>query len=341
MKQQQERAEEAGSAPPPLRSFDIDRRAELWVAGEPARQGESVSRAISQFSPLNVVPEVWKRIEHLVTTSVEQAEPTSVYSAKSLMTVVTQLVVWVDSLGLPLEPHVVFHPDNIDRFASEGCARLASGTQHNYRTQLRAVGAAVIGSEYFPPPPLPLKRSAPLEPYSLEDIAALRAWCRGLPTERYRRNIEVILAFGLGAGLPSQELIRLVGTDVRRDDDGVSVTVIGARGREVPVLDDWAEEVAGLAQSAGEGPIFLPERAVITRRQIPNFIARCPKGDAPGLNVNRLRNTWIVTHLSAGTHLLALAEAAGVEPSQVVKLSHYASAPNAESARRMLRGPHR
>ena len=183
-----------------------------------------------------------------------------------------------------------------------------------------------------------MKRSTPLEPYSPAETAALRSWCRGLPTERYRHNVEVILAFGLGAGLPSQELIRLVGTDVTRDDDGVTIRVIGGHAREVPVLSVWADEVTALARGAGDGPIFLSERSMITRRQIPNFIARCPKGDALGLNVNRLRNTWIVGQLSAGTHLLALSHAAGVDPTQVVKLARYATGPGAEAAVRMLRG---
>jgi len=48
---------------------------------------------------------------------VKQAEPTTVYGAQALMTVVTELVVWLDTLGLPLDPAVVFHPDTIDRFA--------------------------------------------------------------------------------------------------------------------------------------------------------------------------------------------------------------------------------
>ena len=346
---EQEHSDELGQSAPadlvvstlgtPLQSFYADREAEHWVAGEPARPAESVTKAIKQFSPLSVPGEVWRRIEDLVKSSVRQAEPTSVYSAKALMTVVTQLVIWIDSLGLPLEPEVVFHPDNIDRFASEGCARLKSGSQHNYRTQLRSVGAAVLGPELFPPPPLPLKRSAPLEPYSPADVVALRSWCRGLPTERYRHNVEVLLAFGLGAGLPSQEQLRLVGTDVSVDDEGVSVDVIGERAREVPVMSAWAGEVAGMAERAGRGPIFLPERSTISRRQIPNFIARCPKGDAAALNVNRLRNTWIVGHLSAGTHLLALAQAAGVDAPQVVKLARYATGPDAAAAWAMLRGP--
>jgi integrase len=332
----------AGPIPSALLSFYADRNAEAWEAGEPVRadgRARSVTKAIKQFSPKDVPAEQWARIEGLVRESATKAAPISAYSAKALMTVVTELVIWIDTVGLPLEPAVIFHPDNIDRFAAEGCAHLASGTQNNYRRQLRAVGAAVIGPELFPPPPLALKRSDPLAPYSAGEIAALRSWARGLPTERYRLGLATILAFGLGAGITSQELNRMVGTDVSSDGDGVAVHVIGDRARAVPVLDAWADQVASLARAAGPEPIFLSDRNEISRRQVPNFIAKCPKGDAPTLNVSRLRNTWIIRHLSAGTHLRVLAQAAGVDASQIVKFAPYATFPTAAAAHKMLRDP--
>ena len=67
-----------------------------------------------------------------------------------------------------------------------------------------------------------------------------------------------------------------------------------------------------------------------------NFIAKCPKGDAPALNCTRLRNTWIVGHLSANTHLVALVEASGVGADQIAKLARYALGPEEDVARQML-----
>ncbi len=232
-------------------SFFDDRRAEDWFASQPIRPGESVSDAITRFSPGSLPEETWRRIGAVVRTSVHAAAPHTVYSARALMAVVTQLAVWVDTLGLPIEPEVAFHPDTIDRFATEGCGHLAPGTQLNYRTQLRAVGAVVLGPDLFPPRPLPLQRSDPLAPYSSEEIAALRSWCRGLPTERNRYNVAVVLAFGLGAGLTSGALSRLLGDEVTRDEDGVIVHVIGPRPRDVPVLRQWEDEVHDLGFRAG------------------------------------------------------------------------------------------
>ncbi len=254
------------------------------------------------------------------------------------MNVVTQLAVWVESIGQPLTAEVVFHPDTVDRFAKEACADMAAGTQNNYRSQLRGVGAAVLGPEIYPPAPLQLPRADPVAPYSAGEVAGFRSWARGLPTERYRDNAAVILAFALGAGLSSQEINRLVGTDVALDDNGVTVHVIGERARDVPVLAAYEDEVANTAQRAGEEPVFLPGRSSIDRKQVPNFLFRCPKGPMGRPNVDRLRNTWIVGHLSAGTHLSVLAQAAGVRPEQIVRYQRFAVAPAPEVARRQLRG---
>jgi hypothetical protein len=320
-----------------LDGFLEDRQAELWYAGQPVRGEEPVSEVINRFSPRSVPPAQWARVESLVRESVRRATPVSAHSAEALMNVVTQLALWVHSIGQPLSAEVVLHPDTVDRFATEACAHLAAGTQNNYRSQLRGVGAAVLGPDVYPPTPLQLPRADPVGPYTPAEVAGFRSWARGLPTERYRDNAAVILAFALGAGLSSQEINRLVGTDVTVDD-GVSVEVIGQRARDVSVLAAYEDEVADLARRAGQGPVFMPERTAIARKQVPNFLARCPKGPMGRPNVDRLRNTWIVGHLSAGTHLSVLAEAAGVRPDQIVRYQRYATAPSSEVARRQLRG---
>ena len=319
--------------------FHSDRLADKWYAGQPIDVGESVAQVIDRFSPRSVPADQWGRVKGLVRDSVKKAAPVTAHSAEAMSTVVTQLVVWVDAIGQPLEPEVVFHPDTIDRFALEGRTGLAPGTRHNYRTQLRTVGAAVLGPEFYPPAPLALPRPKSLAPYSTGEVASLRSWARGLPTQRYRENMGVILGLGLGAGLHSQEINRLVGTDITVTDNGVTVRVIGERDRVVPVLREYENEVEGLARRAGAGPVFLPGRTGIDRKQVPNFIARCPGGSLGRPNANRLRNTWIVRHLSAGTHLSVLAEAAGVRADQLVRYQAFATAPSSEVGRQQLRDP--
>jgi len=333
----------AGLASPPVagqvgdRSFLADRAAARFFAGEPVRPEDSVSDAIARFSPANVTAAQWNRIGPVVRASVERAAPTTVYGARTLMTTVTQLAIWADDLGQPIEPYELFAPDVLDRFAQDGCAHLAAGTKLNYRRHLRAVGAAVLGPEHYPPRPLPLYRPDPLRPYSATEVTALQAWCRGLPTERFRDNASAIVALGLGAGLTSQEMCRLVGTDVTADADGVLVHVTGRTARRVPVIERWEATILARSVEVGSRAFLFSERTKISRHQLPNFLERCPTGDAPQLNTLRLRITWMVRHLSMGTHLSVVADAAGVAASQIVKYLAYAERPDSDEADRQLR----
>ena len=318
------------------RPFYQDRLAPHWYAGEAIRPDESVSDAIARFDPASMPEAQWARIGPLVRTSVEKAAPATVYSARTLLSVTTQLALWADTLGQPIEAEVLFHPDLIDRFVTEGCAHLRPGTRLNYRRQLRDVGAAVLGPNLYPPRPLAIVRDNPLRPYSEEDLTALLAWCRGLPTDRFRDNAMGVIVAGLGAGLTSQGCASWSATTVA-DTEGVVVTVIGAKARTVPVVERWAATMHARALEVGSRPFLFPERTRISRHQLPNFLERCPTGDAPQLDTRRLRNTWIVGHLSVGTHLQSLVTAAGVAPEQVVKFLPFADHPDPAEARRQLR----
>jgi hypothetical protein len=299
--------------------FLENRRAERWAGGEPLRPGASVTRTIARFSPRDVAPEVWRRVEPLVKEAVTKAAPGDPQKANHTLSIVTQLAVWADRIGRSLEPESLFDPEFIDRFIDEGCAHLSDGSQLNYRTALWRVGEAVLGVALFPPKPLPLQRSKVDDPYSPGAVTEFVSWSRGLPTSHMRRNSWALLALGLGAGLSSQEITSLVGTDVRTEDGIVLIDVEGKRARTVPVNRHWAKEVATLAAESGPRPFYMPERARITRRDILGFIERCTGEGEPKFNVQRLRITWIVGQLAAGTHPTALVRAAGVGIGQIGK----------------------
>jgi hypothetical protein len=68
------------------------------------------------------------------------------------------------------------------------------------------------------------------------------------------------------------------------------------------------------------------------------FIRRCSTDGEPKFKVQRLRITWIVGHLSAGTHLAALEQASGVRASQLVRYLEFAAPPDMTQARLLLTG---
>jgi integrase len=321
-------------------SFLKDRQAESWCAGEPIRLDDSVTKAIARFSPKSVASERWARVQGLVTDAVATAAPTTSYEAHALLNVTSQLALWAELVGLPLENEVVLNKETIDRFMLEGCKR-GEGTKRNYRRLLWVVGEAVLGPPFYPQRATPLAQSDPETPYSAAEMTRLVSWARGLRTERFRVNASVMIGLGAGCGLSSQEMSALVGDDVTEDDDGtVLVHVVRHRPRVVPVLRRHAVAVIQRARFVGERPMLFEERTRITRHQLPNFIERCPAGDAPHMNTVRLRATWIVGRLAARVDLNALAAAAGVQPGALVKYLRFVPSPTqAEARRQLLRDP--
>jgi len=303
----------------PAGAFDLERQTGSWEHGEPLRPGDTVSAAIARFSPRDVPDEVWERIRPVVATAVTGSNPATPGVARRHLTIATQLAVWANRIGVSLEHEVLFHPETIDRYIKEGCAHLSIGSRMNYRSQLWKFGEAVIGPEHFPPHPLPLRRSPTNTPYSVAEVTELVAWSRGLSTVHRRRNAQALLAIGLGAGLSSQEVSRLVGTDVREQNGLVLVDVIGEKSRTVPVLRTWAPQVLELAKESGDRAFFRPERTRITRGDIVAFINRCSDREESLFCIQRTRITWMVTHLAAGTHVAVLHRASGVTAPQLVK----------------------
>lgn len=319
-------------------SFEADRRAKTWDGGQPLRPGVTVCGTIGRFSPMDVPEEVWRRVEPVVKHAVSTADPETPFLASHRLSIVTHLAVWADRIGQPLEIEYLFTPEFIDRFIIEGCAHLKKGTQLNYRTHLWKIGAAVVGHRLFPPRALPLQRSEVSPSYSTTEVSELRAWARGLPTPHMRRNARALLAIGLGAGLTSQEVTSLVGTDVQRHSGVVLVEVPGELARTVPIHKVWADEVADLARESGPRAFFMPERTRITRRDIIGFIGRCSGDDPAKFNVQQLRITWIVGHLAAGTTLAALARASGVGVGQLGKYLRFVPPVTEDLYRQQLSG---
>jgi len=237
------------------------------------------------------------------------------------------------------DPAVVFRSDEIERFTLMGCRHLAGGTRATYRSALRSIGEHVVGFEVAcPDRAMPVAKPTPLAPYSEAEFASIIGAISGRRTPFQRNNAMALVVFGRGAGLGAGDIAGLVGTDCHRTADGtVIIGVPGARTREVPVLRRWEAEAHDIATAAGTGPVFNSTRAAITRNDIARFCERLSWRDAPGLSVSRLRITWIVEHLSAGTPVHVVAEAAGVTAPNLARYARFLDPVSPGRARDTLR----
>lgn len=185
-----------------------------------------------------------------------------------------------------------------------------------------------------------MSKADPITPYSDAEFAALLGAIRGRPTAYQQHNAMALVVFARGAGLTSADLAAVVGTDVDRTDAGAVVVHLGGPlARRAVALSSWESEVLRIAELVGDRPVFRSGRDRITRNDIGRFCERLSWSDAPVLSVTRLRITWVVEHLVAGTPLATLAEAAGVSAMSLARYAPFTPRLPAGLADRRLREP--
>jgi hypothetical protein len=223
---------------------------------------------------------------------------------------VQRLVVWATSEGLPLDRELIFDPDTIERFVEVGLAEDRS--RATYRAVLRRVGPRLTRKAPWEPRSQAIPRRSLVMPYTQAEIELLRDDAKEQPTANRRRAARAFLALGLGAGLDGRWASRVVSNDIRRQGSAVVVEVGEPVPRTVVVRAEWEDEMLALAASAGDAFV------VGGKSKSPNRTSHLTNAlvvptDHPRLLPARLRSTWLLAHLVAGTRLPELCQAAGIK----------------------------
>jgi len=272
---------------------------------------QSARKPLADYSPA-LDAKVWAAIADFTLASVADTVDALPYDTADLNSAATRLVAWCwETAGLPLDRHIVFNRDTIARFISVGCPELKAASRGNLRSQLLRMSEILAQ-----PAPRRLKAlppSDPSAPYSADELVSLRSWASGQSTPGRRANASVLLALGAGAGLSASEIGELRIADIQVDELGVLVNVTGSRARSVPVLREWEDAlVERVASTDPEKYAFRENHTTFYPNLISNFVDR-GRPTRVRLSTQRLRATWIVHHLEAGTPVVALMDAAGVE----------------------------
>jgi hypothetical protein len=263
---------------------------------------------IGRWRPSSVSP----RAAAFARDVIMAVQPGGQERAKNLLWAAGRLADYALSLGLDLQPGVVFHPSVIERFAR--CAPGLTGVaRRTLRTNQRFIARRVVPQLY--PADVPLPRERAKAPYSPAEIAGFLALAGAQPTAERRMRAAGLVCLGAGAGLIRADLRDVRGSDVIARSGGLVVAVRGPRARVVPVLARYHARLRAAARSAGNGLICGgadPGRRNITS---PLITALDGGGGLPRLDTSRLRATW----LAEAAELLGLATfmaAAGISCSQ-------------------------
>jgi hypothetical protein len=257
------------------------------------------------------------------------------YSPAELTRAFSQLVRWAIELGLPMDRQIVLSESILSAFIANGLPQFTDAGRSNVRAQLRSMRTALDGAQK----PLPLSSADSSAPYSKADIRRLRSWAGAQATEEYRRDAISILCLGVGAGLAAGEIAELRGDAIRVDSQGVQVVVADSRPRTVQVRREWEEPLIDHRKSCATDDYFIrPKRKTGSRNFLSNLIERSAGPDFRPQS-QRMRATWIVQHLTAGTLMGVLMEAAGVQSLEAfTRFMQFVPELSANKARPMLRG---
>jgi hypothetical protein len=268
-----------------------------------------VENWLAQYRPRTIDAVRWESLlRAFVVSSVLALNPGGTSIAGRYVRALTRLANWCLTEGLLLDVEVVLDPDTVERFASTLPKNKSTAT---YRADLRRIGRRLTKNAPWEPRPEPIIRRAVAPPYSPDELAQLRRFAANQSTDERRRRATALIALGAGAGLDGRWSTRIRPGDLLRTPGGLVVRVSPPNPRHVPVLASFASDLEWLL--ADPSHEVLVGGAYRERNRASDVAARLdPAPGLPRLSSGRLRSTWLVHHLTAGTRLPELAEAAGL-----------------------------
>ncbi|MEX6430103.1 hypothetical protein [Ferrimicrobium acidiphilum] len=299
-------------------------------------------RQIEDYTP-NFPAQHWDAIANFVRDVARDVQCATSTPVSDLMSVLARYVLWAwQTAGIDLDRETLFRPDVIEEFIDHACPTLTSSSRGTYRSRLLRARQTLLDAEgagvHFDP--TPLSPADPMRLYSLQELSALHTWASGQHTVTRRRDAATLLALGAGAGLASEDIVRLKTDDITIDGLGVLLKVTGRRARLVPVLETWEQPIIDAVMAIGPGlPVFGAQRTSFNNNAVSNLVARSSGvGIKPSLQ--RLRVTWILHHLNVGTPVPHLMKAAGIETLDAFdRYLRFLPEPDANEFRTALRGP--
>ncbi|KQV05051.1 hypothetical protein [Leifsonia sp. Root112D2] len=262
------------------------------------------------YRPIYALP-YWGTIGHFVQSAVSDTASASGRLERSLYPAAVAFVLWCwQSRGTPLERPRIFRRAVAEEFIHLGMKDYATGSRATHRAALWLMIDTLNPAEV--PRRRPIPRSAPTKPYSQGEIAALHSWAITQGTERRKQDATALLALGLGAGLSTRELLGVRVADLDLHDDGIKVIVWESRPRVVPLQHEWQQPLNRILNGLTSSDlIFRPGRASPASGQITDFLTRART--SLDVRPSRMRATWLLQHLIAGTSLQELLRISGLK----------------------------
>lgn len=268
-----------------------------------------IEKRMEKYVP-KLEAEKWAEWRPLILKLVRRADPGSEAGATAIAAALVKMATWAESKGLEVVEENLLDKPTAKWFISDASFG-SPGTRDSYASALARVrrgGNRSLDEESH--------RHALMPPYTRREQDALIALGTYQAGKKSAVMVESLVRLGLGAGLAPGEarevcpddLCEIGGVVTVRVGEGDDERRIGVLAEHGPRLMELAEEARKLGlRSLVGGNAARGVRNAISRTRLRLNGAE----NIPDLSAQRLRHTWLVTQLAAGTSFQAIVEAAG------------------------------
>ena len=273
---------------------------------------DAVIQTIVRFTP-KMSRQAWNGTAEFTRSAVTDFAPHHEREAQLILTAVARLTAWsVDVACLPLERTAIFHGGNVEAYIARGIPAGSKYTTATSRRLLMRVARELGAVDMGRVTSRPANRPRMMEPYSAKEIASFRSMAQNRSTEHRRHNWNTYLCLAGGCGLSTLEIPLIRRADIFATERWVSVHVAG---REVICSGLFENALRRAYASAHGGDYVFAIETTLDRRDhrnsVNHFLRSAANGE-PVPSAGRLRATWIVNHLNAGTNVVAMMRALGI-----------------------------
>jgi hypothetical protein len=262
------------------------------------------------YRPIYALP-YWDTVGAFIVEAVTDTASATGRDVRSLYPAAAAFVMWCwQTRGTPLKRPRIFRQATVDEFIYLGMNAYANGSKATHRSALRLMTGTLNPTDTTRSS-RPLHRSAPTQPYTAKEVAALHSWAIAQGTARRRNDAIALLALGLGAGLATRELLDVRGGDVV-DTDTIHIVVRQGRSRLVPLTTPWMQPLRRVLPDLIETDwLFRPGRKSAADGQITDFLLR--SRTELDVRPSRMRATWLLEHMNSGTTAQKLLQISGLK----------------------------
>ncbi|MGN7948557.1 hypothetical protein ACTJKH_07415 [Microbacterium sp. 22215] len=273
---------------------------------------------IDNYTPRTLDATAWSEMEGFVreTIRTRYAHGRTERAIQHGLATLSAFADWVLMTGVGGMNESILRANIIDTYTSHRHSEVDGPVAERERKRLRAIA----GLRSTPEQRTIATTSTPSMPYNEDEQGAILRWAEWQPTDVRRRSALGIVALGLGCGLTGTEMLQVRCADIVTLDDGL----LGVQlpDRTVPVLSAWHDELSAARSTAADaylvGPDWTLRTAVTLGAALQNLGPNSP-------SAQRLRATWLLTHVNASTNIYSLMSAAGLSaPDFLRRLAAFA-----------------